>query len=36
MPKQILIKLAIGVTIILLATAAYLLFLLYIKISPTY
>jgi hypothetical protein len=36
MPRQILIKLAIEVIIILLAIAAYLFFLLYIKIGPTY
>jgi hypothetical protein len=36
MPRQILIKLAARVTITLLAIAAYLLFLLYIKIDPTY
>jgi hypothetical protein len=36
MLRQILIKLAIRVIIILLAIATYLLFLLYIKISLTY
>jgi len=36
MLRQILIKLAIRVTITLLAIAAYLLFLLHIKISLTY
>jgi hypothetical protein len=36
MPRQILIKSAARVTIALLATAAHPLFLLYIKIGPTY